>query len=198
MLGKRDSTTEHEAMRKIKNEFMSMWDGLTTNPRERVVILGATNRPFDLDDAVLRRMPRRILVDLPDQDQRLQILKILLREEPVSSNVDLERLASLLDGYSGSDIKNVCVAAAYYPIREIVAHAPKEFLMRPAAEDDEDDDESKSHAVRPLEFADFERAIRDVPSSTLETASAIAELRKWNATFGEGAQQQGPSLSYFM
>ncbi len=61
---------EHEAMRKIKNEFMSMWDGLKTKENERVIVMAATNRPFDLDDAVLRRMPRRLLVDLPDSDNR--------------------------------------------------------------------------------------------------------------------------------
>ncbi len=61
---------EHEAMRKIKNEFMSMWDGLKTKENERVIVMAATNRPFDLDDAVLRRMPRRLLVDLPDVENR--------------------------------------------------------------------------------------------------------------------------------
>ena len=58
LLGRRDSQYEHEGMRKIKNEFMSMWDGLTTKTNERVIVLAATNRPFDLDDAVLRRLPR--------------------------------------------------------------------------------------------------------------------------------------------
>jgi SpoVK/Ycf46/Vps4 family AAA+-type ATPase len=58
LLGKRDSQTEHESMRKIKNEFMALWDGLTTKSNERVIVLAATNRPFDLDDAVLRRLPR--------------------------------------------------------------------------------------------------------------------------------------------
>lgn len=53
ILGKRDRSGEHEAMRKIKNEFMAMWDGLRSRDGERVLVLAATNRPFDLDDAVL-------------------------------------------------------------------------------------------------------------------------------------------------
>lgn len=53
ILGKRDRSGEHEAMRKIKNEFMSMWDGLRSREGERVLVLAASNRPFDLDDAVL-------------------------------------------------------------------------------------------------------------------------------------------------
>ena len=59
MLGQRSKSGEHEAMRKIKNEFMSGWDGLKSKDTEQVLVLGATNRPFDLDEAVLRRMPRR-------------------------------------------------------------------------------------------------------------------------------------------
>lgn len=53
ILGKRDRSGEHEAMRKIKNEFMAMWDGLRSREGERVLVLAASNRPFDLDDAVL-------------------------------------------------------------------------------------------------------------------------------------------------
>jgi hypothetical protein len=59
MLGRRENPGEHEAMRKMKNEFMVNWDGLCTKDKERVLVLGATNRPFDLDEAVIRRFPRR-------------------------------------------------------------------------------------------------------------------------------------------
>ncbi|KAG8079372.1 hypothetical protein GUJ93_ZPchr0007g3759 [Zizania palustris] len=59
MLGRRENPGEHEAMRKMKNEFMVNWDGLRTKDKERVLVLAATNRPFDLDEAVVRRLPRR-------------------------------------------------------------------------------------------------------------------------------------------
>jgi SpoVK/Ycf46/Vps4 family AAA+-type ATPase len=59
LLAKRESAVEHEVMRKMKNEFMVNWDGLCTKEQERVIVLGATNRPYDLDDAVVRRFPRR-------------------------------------------------------------------------------------------------------------------------------------------
>ncbi|KAI6678909.1 hypothetical protein NL676_039705 [Syzygium grande] len=58
MLGQRENPGEHEAMRKMKNEFMVNWDGLWTKDTERVLVLVATNRPFDLDEAVIRRLPR--------------------------------------------------------------------------------------------------------------------------------------------
>src|SRR5690606_7060277 len=85
ILGRRDKHGEHEGMRKIKNEFMSCWDGLRSS--EGVILLAATNRPFDLDDAVLRRLPRRILVDLPTKENRIQILKVILKDEQLSDDV---------------------------------------------------------------------------------------------------------------
>lgn len=77
ILGKREHNGEHEAMRKIKNEFMAMWDGLRTKQTERVLVLAATNRPFDLDEAVLRRLNRRVLVDLPSVENRAKILRVV-------------------------------------------------------------------------------------------------------------------------
>jgi len=121
MLGKRgEKRSEHEATRKMKNEFMSSWDGLRTKDSERVLVLAATNRPFDLDDAVLRRMPRRLLVDLPDSANRGKILRVITRDEELGPDVDLDELSTLLHGYSGSDLRNLCIAAAYNPIRELL------------------------------------------------------------------------------
>ncbi|KFK30845.1 hypothetical protein AALP_AA6G033000, partial [Arabis alpina] len=78
MLGRRENPGEHEAMRKMKNEFMINWDGLRTKDRERVLVLAATNRPFDLDEAVIRRLPRRLMVNLPDATNRSKILSVIL------------------------------------------------------------------------------------------------------------------------
>jgi ATP-dependent Zn protease len=61
-------------MRKVKNEFMSAWDGLRTKEKDRVLVMGATNRPQDLDEAVVRRMPRRLMVDLPDARSRCVVV----------------------------------------------------------------------------------------------------------------------------
>lgn len=97
-----------------------MWDGLKTREGERVLVLAATNRPFDLDDAVLRRLPRRLLVDLPDQPNRRKILQVILANEELAPDVNLDELSNMTDGYSGSDLKAFCVAAAYQPIREFL------------------------------------------------------------------------------
>nr|XP_043614484.1 uncharacterized protein LOC122586566 isoform X2 [Erigeron canadensis] len=104
MLGQRTRVGEHEAMRKIKNEFMSHWDGLLTKPGERILVLAATNRPFDLDEAIIRRFERRIMVDLPSVENRETILKTLLAKEKVE-NLDFKELAVMTEGFSGSDLK---------------------------------------------------------------------------------------------
>lgn len=59
LLGARGGSSEHEATRKTRNEFMAAWDGLKSKDSDRVLVLAATNRPYDLDDAVIRRLPRR-------------------------------------------------------------------------------------------------------------------------------------------
>lgn len=59
LLGARGGSHEHEATRRMRNEFMAAWDGLRSKENQRILVLGATNRPFDLDDAVIRRLPRR-------------------------------------------------------------------------------------------------------------------------------------------
>ena len=120
VLGRRGGQGEHAAMRKVKNEFMACWDGLRTRQTERVLVLVATNRPMDLDDAVLRRLSRRILVDLPSADHRERILRVILHDEELPPNFDYAALAQRTEGYSGSDLRNLCTVAAHQPIRELL------------------------------------------------------------------------------
>ncbi|MCD7468040.1 hypothetical protein HAX54_005827 [Datura stramonium] len=65
------------------------WDGLRTKDKERVLVLAATNRPFDLDEAVIRRLPRRLMVNLPDAPNRDKILRVILSKEELAPNADL-------------------------------------------------------------------------------------------------------------
>ncbi|XP_038894021.1 uncharacterized protein LOC120082789 isoform X2 [Benincasa hispida] len=197
MLGRRENPGEHEAMRKMKNEFMVNWDGLRTKDTERVLVLAATNRPFDLDEAVIRRLPRRLMVNLPDAPNRAKILKVILAKEDLSPEFDFDSVASMTDGYSGSDLKNLCVAAAHRPIKEILEKEKKERAAaltdgRPAPA------LSGSEDIRPLNMDDFKYAHERVCASVSSESVNMTELLQWNELYGEGGSRRKKALSYFM
>ena len=124
-LGSRKSS-EHEAVTSMKTEFMALWDGFLTDNNARVLVLAATNRPWDIDEAILRRLPRAFEVPLPDAAQRKRILSVLLRGEDVDETLwadrdgDLDRLAQATGGYSGSDLQDLCKQAAMLPIHDLL------------------------------------------------------------------------------
>ncbi|XP_009342139.2 uncharacterized protein LOC103934149 isoform X1 [Pyrus x bretschneideri] len=197
MLGRRENPGEHEAMRKMKNEFMVNWDGLRTKDKERVLVLAATNRPFDLDEAVIRRLPRRLMVNLPDAQNREKILRVILAKEDLEPDVDLEAVANLTDGYSGSDLKNLCVAAAHLPIREILEKEKKERSLA-LAENRPVPELYCSTDIRPLKMEDFKHAHEQVCASVSSESTNMNELLQWNDLYGEGGSRKKTSLSYFM
>ncbi|ESQ36643.1 hypothetical protein EUTSA_v10006579mg [Eutrema salsugineum] len=197
MLGRRENPGEHEAMRKMKNEFMINWDGLRTKDRERVLVLAATNRPFDLDEAVIRRLPRRLMVNLPDSANRSKILSVILAKEEMAEDVDLEAIANMTDGYSGSDLKNLCVTAAHRPIREILEKEKKERSVA-EAENRPMPKLYNSTDIRPLSMNDFKAAHEQVCASVSSDSSNMNELQQWNELYGEGGSRKKASLSYFM
>ncbi|KAK9278660.1 hypothetical protein L1049_028233 [Liquidambar formosana] len=197
MLGRRENPGEHEAMRKMKNEFMVNWDGLRTKDTERVLVLAATNRPFDLDEAVIRRLPRRLMVNLPDAPNRAKILKVILAKEDLSPNIDLDAIASMTDGYSGSDLKNLCVTAAHRPIREILEKEKKERATA-VAEGRPTPALSGCSDIRPLNMDDFKNAHERVCASVSSESVNMTELQQWNELYGEGGSRRKASLSYFM
>jgi SpoVK/Ycf46/Vps4 family AAA+-type ATPase len=106
--------------------FMTHWDGLasshagTTQP-QRILILGATNRIQDIDEAILRRMPKKFPVGLPNASQRKKIFSLILRGTKIDhDNFDLDYLVRVSAGMSGSDIKEACRDAAMAPVREYI------------------------------------------------------------------------------
>ncbi|KAH0544301.1 hypothetical protein FGG08_001564 [Glutinoglossum americanum] len=120
-------TGEHEVSGMVKAEFMTHWDGLTsanTQGRpERILILGATNRIQDIDEAILRRMPKKFPVSLPAAPQRRRILDLILRDTKLDKDdFDMDYLVRVTAGMSGSDIKEACRDAAMVPVREFIRH----------------------------------------------------------------------------
>ncbi|KAK6606072.1 Protein MSP1-like protein 1 [Botrytis cinerea] len=124
VLGQRRSG-EHEASGMVKAEFMTLWDGLTSSNKSglpaRIMILGATNRIQDIDEAILRRMPKKFPVSLPSNSQRRRILNLILKDTKTDpNNFDIEYLTRVMAGMSGSDIKEACRDAAMVPVREFI------------------------------------------------------------------------------
>jgi SpoVK/Ycf46/Vps4 family AAA+-type ATPase len=124
VLGTRHSG-EHEASGMVKAEFMTHWDGLASansqGRPQRIMVLGATNRIQDIDDAILRRMPLKFPVSLPNTSQRKKILSLILRDTKTDKDfLDLDYLARVMDGLSGSDMKEACREAAMIPVREMI------------------------------------------------------------------------------
>lgn len=121
VLGTRRSG-EHEASGMVKAEFMTLWDGLTSTNAggspARICVLGATNRINDIDEAILRRMPKKFPVPLPGVDQRRRILQLVLGNTKRDKEFDLDYIAKVTAGMSGSDIKEACRDAAMIPVRE--------------------------------------------------------------------------------
>lgn len=103
---------------------MTLWDGLTSTNAAgtpaRIVVLGATNRINDIDEAILRRMPKKFPVPLPGREQRLRILQLVLGDTKRDPEFNLEYIARVTEGMSGSDIKEACRDAAMVPMREYI------------------------------------------------------------------------------
>ena len=147
-LSQRDSS-EGSATSTMKSEFLTLWDGMTTDSRKEesrpVIVLGATNRPYDVDSAILRRLPRTFEIGLPDMKSRMQILDLFLEKQPMTEKArrSIPALANVTEGYSGSDLKELCRAAAMEPIRELTRAASQMAVMGLNAVEGSDNDNDK-------------------------------------------------------
>ncbi|XP_017265618.1 katanin p60 ATPase-containing subunit A-like 1 isoform X2 [Kryptolebias marmoratus] len=111
--GRRGTSDEHEASRRVKSELLIQMDGVggameNDDPSKMVMVLAATNFPWDIDEALRRRLEKRIYIPLPTAEGRAELLKINLREVELAPDVDLDLIAEKIEGYSGADITNIC------------------------------------------------------------------------------------------
>ncbi|KAG9286580.1 hypothetical protein G9A89_005348 [Geosiphon pyriformis] len=167
-------SSDHEVTGMMKAEFMrrvsyklqfDLWDGLTTDENTRIVVLGATNRPNDIDYAILRRMPKRFAVRLPDEEQRKNILEIMLNDQSLDPEFDYDQLVAKTANFSGSDLKEACRNAAMIPVRE--------YMRSHAAPDGElNNIDPESLKIRPISMKDF--FVQDTVISSNSTAPAPA------------------------
>jgi transitional endoplasmic reticulum ATPase len=131
---------------RVLNQILTEMDGM--NAKKNVFIIGATNRPDQIDPALLRpgRLDQLIYIPLPDEPSRLSILQACLKKSPVASEVDLPFLAKNTHGYSGADLTEICQRAAKLAIRasiEADIRAAREKKEREEAEDMKMEDDSE-------------------------------------------------------
>eukprot|EP00117_Sycon_ciliatum_P015892 scpid68228/ scgid15561/ ATPase family AAA domain-containing protein 1; Thorase len=150
---------DHESSGNLKGQFMSLCDGLLTDPTEQIIILGATNRPQDIDEAILRRLQLQFHIPLPTTEQRAAILRVILRDEDLADDVDLDFLARVTVAKSGADLKEMCRRVAMEPVRELVAQSAGSGLS--IADDDDDGGDDSGDTIegelRPIRKADFQK-----------------------------------------
>ena len=150
LAGSRGGANEHEASRRVKTELMVQMDGVgnldsddtpsednggadieSSGLRKRtVIVLAATNMPWDLDEALRRRLEKRIYIPLPDLEDRIELFKINMKGVEMDADVDFEELGERSAGYSGADVANVCRDASMMSVRRIMEQARKQGLRR--------------------------------------------------------------------
>jgi len=173
---------------RVLNQILTEMDGM--NAKKNVFVIGATNRPDQIDPALLRpgRLDQLIYIPLPDEPSRYQILKAALRKSPVAEDVDLAYLAKVLPGYSGADLTEICQRACKIAIRESIAYENKRRAE--AAEKGEDPmDEEDPDYEDPVPYitkAHFEEAMKYARRSVSDN-----DIRKYEMFAQNMAQAMG-------
>ena len=155
---------DFEASRRVKTEFLLQFEGVSSG-NERVLILGATNRPQDLDDAARRRFTKRIYIPLQDFETRISLIKLLLKKAINNiTELEIDLITKESDGYSCADITTLMKEAAMIPLREILEH------------------NKKNSNVRELQFNDIEKALKSIRPSV--SKDSLDQYLIWNSEFG--------------
>ncbi|CAB1343425.1 unnamed protein product [Coregonus sp. 'balchen'] len=161
---------EHDSSRRIKTEFLVQLDGAATSADDRVLVVGATNRPQEIDEAARRRLAKRLYIPLPEAAARRQIVSHLMaREKSQLGEDELETVVTGTEGFSGADMTGLCREAALGPIRSI------QLCDIASITPDQ---------VRPILHCDFQEALRTVRPSV--SAKDLELYEEWNKTFGCG------------
>lgn len=190
MFSARSNHGRRVSHRELLNQFLKEWDGMS-NDSGSAFIMVATNRPHDLDDAVLRRLPRRLLVDLPTESDRTEILKIHLRNEALADEVSIPELAKKTPLYSGSDLKNLAVAAALSAVRE-------ENAMAKAHKEKGEEGEYEYPEKRTLTNKHFDVAIDEITASVSEDMASLKDIKKFDEQYGDrkGRKKKQPKWGF--
>jgi ATPase family AAA domain-containing protein 1 len=191
LLKKRESgeSSNGSAFHSLQGAFLAEWDGLASSSEAPVLVLGATNRPMDLDKAFLRRMPVSIKMSPPDAKARVDILKKMLASEKLAEDVVLEEIAMQTEEFTGSDLREVVRVACLQRAKHVVSSVKEAFSQKKSASTKSDDNGSTEEVqvdgitkastlayMRPLSAADFEYALTKTPKSGAKATEYASEL----------------------
>uniref|UniRef100_A0A0N4ZAI8 microtubule-severing ATPase n=1 Tax=Parastrongyloides trichosuri TaxID=131310 RepID=A0A0N4ZAI8_PARTI len=161
------SSTDSEVGRRMKTQFLIQFDGCATEKNDRVLVIAATNRPFELDEAIIRRFPKRIFIGLPDEDARMKFIKNTLEQNHASNGLtlsDFRRLARATNMYTNADLIALCSEAAMVPLRNVSRDAIKKITQS---------------QIRPIKLSDFCEALKVIkPSTNKENLIKLVEFAK--------------------
>jgi len=173
LLTSRGTANEMESSRRMKTEFLVQFDGVGSSA-ERILVIGATNLPWELDDAVIRRFTKRILVPLPPPATRHRLLLRLIDKTPYRlSNADMRKIVTETQGFSGSDLKALTSDAAMGPIREV---------------DDITQIDSKN--IPPVLIRHFLDSLRTIRPSSSDASLLMYD--EWNNNYGSKIKVKKP------
>ena len=184
----RGGNSEHEASRRVKSELLVQMDGVGKGDEDAppVIVLAATNIPWDLDDAVRRRLEKRIYIPLPDEEGRKVMFKVAMKEVEMAADVDLDELARVAQGYSGADITNVCRDAAMMSMRRALEDARKAARDagggREALQKRMKELADRSLVSGAVAHSDFLMALKKVQSSVSDRD--MTKYEEWMAEYG--------------
>lgn len=170
LCSQRGSDSEHEASRRFKAELLIQMDGLLEAAEDgdkAVMVLAATNHPWDIDDAFRRRFEKRILIGLPNLEARRGLLEISLKDVSVDDQVDLDDIAGMLESYSGADITSFCRDAALMSMRKIIKDKSPSEIKRL----------SKDDLEKPVTVEDFKEALER--SGCTVNSEDVARHQNW-------------------
>ncbi|XP_051946262.1 fidgetin-like protein 1 [Xyrauchen texanus] len=161
---------EHDSSRRIKTEFLVQLDGAATSADDRILVVGATNRPQEIDEAARRRLAKRLYIPLPEAEARRQIVTNLMSREKSQLETDeMEKVVKGTEGFSGADMTQLCREAALGPIRSICLSDIATIT---------------ADQVRPILHSDFQEALKTVRPSV--SSKDLELYEEWNKTFGCG------------
>ncbi|KAL7222263.1 hypothetical protein ACSBR1_024048 [Camellia fascicularis] len=175
----RGASGEHESSRRVKSELLVQVDGVNNSSTNEdgsskiVMVLAATNFPWDIDEALRRRLEKRIYIPLPNFESRKELIRINLRTVEVAPDVDIDEVARRTEGYSGDDLTNVCRDASLNGMRRKIAGKTRDEIKNMSKDDISND---------PIAMCDFEEAVTKVQPSV--SAADIERHEKWFSEFG--------------